>query len=297
MSSQPEMAIEAPRLRPGVAPRGCSRPARWPGGWRALRRFPLDRGPERRRRPGGLPAARGPRRVARPPAHPSGDRARTRAAGPGRPAAAEPLAHASPPGPPSRENADALLELAALLRSDRRLYVRGIARLDLLLIDGAGPGVHRPTRRGAGARARAGSRCARRPERYAAGGRRQASISPSPTVSSTLSVRGSACTTSANSRIPTVSSSSAAESSARPARNRLSATITPRGGELGHDRLVVGRILGLPGVDVDEVERARRAPPATPAHRPRSAPPARRTGWRRCGGGPPLRCRDRPPGS
>ena len=45
--------------------------------------------------------------------------------------------------PPSRiaarENAGALWELATLLRSDRRLYVRGIARLDLLLIDGAGP--------------------------------------------------------------------------------------------------------------------------------------------------------------
>ena len=37
------------------------------------------------------------------------------------------------------QNAESLLELARLLRSDRRLYVRGIARLDLLLIDGTGP--------------------------------------------------------------------------------------------------------------------------------------------------------------
>lgn len=137
MSSQPEMAIEVPR----VARRGAARlfaPGPLARRLARLRRFPLDRDLS----DGADPAA-SPQLAARAAWL---GRRRTRAeiaSGLERLAQADLLPAGRWRSLPSqvavRENADALLELAALLRSDRRLYVRGIARLDLLLIDGAGP--------------------------------------------------------------------------------------------------------------------------------------------------------------
>jgi hypothetical protein len=47
--------------------------------------------------------------------------------------------HVAPSHPATRENREELLALASLLRSDRRVYVRGIAQLHLVVIDGTGP--------------------------------------------------------------------------------------------------------------------------------------------------------------
>jgi hypothetical protein len=45
----------------------------------------------------------------------------------------------TPSRPAARENREQLLALASLLRSDRRLYARGVAQLELVVIDGTGP--------------------------------------------------------------------------------------------------------------------------------------------------------------
>jgi hypothetical protein len=131
-----EMAIEAPRLGRAATRLMC--PALLTRLLARARRFPLDV---------ELAAGADPAACGQLAAHAAW---LTRRATRGRLARSLEHLASAPEWPPSairtlpsrtavRENRDALLELAGLLRSDRRLYVRGVARLDLLLIDGAGP--------------------------------------------------------------------------------------------------------------------------------------------------------------
>jgi hypothetical protein len=134
--TQHGMAIEAPRLGHAATRLMC--PARLTRLVARVRRFPLDV---------ELAAGADPAACGQLAAQATW---LTRPATRGRLARGLERLALAPERPPSatrtlpshaalRENREALLDLAGLLRGDRRLYVRGIARLDLLLIDGAGP--------------------------------------------------------------------------------------------------------------------------------------------------------------